>query len=342
MKKIGLIYKVENIKNKKVYIGQTSILKSKKELGASIRFKQHINGALNGSNECPRFYNAIRKYGKGAFKVSVLIFCDRVELNDHEVTYIDIFNSTNDYYGYNITKGGDGHISINDEMRSRISKGLGGDPDMIGISKKYNRKKQHIGYTGHRKEGGIRHEKTFTNGKRSLDECLILAKQYLEDFKNNDIEKYNVKIERKQPKNIYIEKDPTGKEIGYRFQMKYNKKIYCRVYTDESLSMNEKYDNALKQKELFMDMINSFKENKIKVRTLNGYLKKFNINHRKHNLPKNIKAESYNGIITGYRFQIIKNKQVISKAFRDPKKTLEENLALAIKAKEEYFNNCNK
>ena len=67
----GLIYKVTNIQNRKVYIGQTvETLESRKS-------KHRYD--LGRRNCCKRFYNSIRKHGWHNFKWEVLGYCGSKE-----------------------------------------------------------------------------------------------------------------------------------------------------------------------------------------------------------------------------------------------------------------------
>lgn len=90
---IGKIYKVTNLINNKIYIGQTT--KSIEE-----RFKQHISKAYQGK-ENNHFYSAIRKYGKENFTIELLE--DNVPIEsiiNKEEEYIIKFDSVNN--GYNM------------------------------------------------------------------------------------------------------------------------------------------------------------------------------------------------------------------------------------------------
>ena len=97
----GEIYIIKNFANGKRYIGQT--IQSSQE-----RFSQHIREAyLKGRKE----YNyclsrGIRKYGKESFDFAVL--AEQVPINDLDLIeehYIDMYNTTDPEYGYNMSIG---------------------------------------------------------------------------------------------------------------------------------------------------------------------------------------------------------------------------------------------
>lgn len=93
----GFIYKITNIINGKIYIGQT--IQNVKE-----RFYQHC--ATKCSNEVLNMaiHKAIKKYGKSNFTLEVIEEVDKDTLNDREKFWIEYYNSYNK--GYNSTKGG--------------------------------------------------------------------------------------------------------------------------------------------------------------------------------------------------------------------------------------------
>jgi hypothetical protein len=95
IKKIGLIYKVTNLLNNKVYIGQT--IQSLKE-----RKRQHYKFAKKRHNY--KFSNALNKYTTDSFLWEIIEDNILIEnLNDKEVYYINLYNSYNK--GYNSTPG---------------------------------------------------------------------------------------------------------------------------------------------------------------------------------------------------------------------------------------------
>lgn len=93
---MGIIYKVENLINHKIYIGQT--IKTAQE-----RWNHHLCEASLGSELY--FHRALRKYGKDNFNWSIIEEIDNNKLNEKEIYWISYYNSYKN--GYNLTPGGD-------------------------------------------------------------------------------------------------------------------------------------------------------------------------------------------------------------------------------------------
>jgi group I intron endonuclease len=88
------IYKITNIQNNKIYIGQTI-------RPIEQRFHRHINDALNNILDT-HFARAIRKYGKNSFIIEEIDSAQtQDELNKKEQYWIQYYNSVED--GYNET-----------------------------------------------------------------------------------------------------------------------------------------------------------------------------------------------------------------------------------------------
>jgi len=110
------IYKITNIQNNKVYIGQTI-------RPVEQRFHRHINDALNNILDT-HFARAIRKYGKESFIIEVVdTASSQEELNQKEQYWIRFYDSVNK--GYNETDaiskcGGNTYHSKTDEEMSII------------------------------------------------------------------------------------------------------------------------------------------------------------------------------------------------------------------------------
>lgn len=101
-----VIYKIENLINHKVYIGQARWFYG--------RFVANGEFSHLGSYKCKcingiksrKLYNALKKYGCKNFEVTILIEAESQEnLNDLEIEYISKYDSY--YNGYNMTRGGD-------------------------------------------------------------------------------------------------------------------------------------------------------------------------------------------------------------------------------------------
>lgn len=93
---MGIIYKVENLINHKIYIGQT-IQEVEK------RWYHHIEEASLGSELY--FHRALRKYGKDNFNWGVIEEINNDQLNNREIYWISYYDSYQN--GYNLTPGGD-------------------------------------------------------------------------------------------------------------------------------------------------------------------------------------------------------------------------------------------
>ena len=105
------IYKITNIQNQKVYIGQTI-------RPIEQRFHRHINDAMNNILDT-HFARAIRKYGKDNFIIEKIDSAKtQNELNKKEQYWIQYYNSVNN--GYNETDainkcGGNTYLSKTEE-----------------------------------------------------------------------------------------------------------------------------------------------------------------------------------------------------------------------------------
>lgn len=110
------IYKITNIQNNKVYIGQT--IRPIKD-----RFHRHLNDAINNILDT-HFARAIRKYGKDSFIIEEIDQAkNQIELNQKEQYWIRYYDSVKN--GYNetdaITKcGGNTYMSKTNEELGKI------------------------------------------------------------------------------------------------------------------------------------------------------------------------------------------------------------------------------
>jgi group I intron endonuclease len=113
----GVIYKISNSVNDKVYYGQT------KSTPPSHRWNRHKYSAKKSCNV--PIHCAMRLHGIDKFKFEIVCSCDTLdELNKKEIELISTSNSFCPN-GYNIMKGGD-NFERTEEHRKKIGDGLRG------------------------------------------------------------------------------------------------------------------------------------------------------------------------------------------------------------------------
>ena len=123
------IYKIENIINHKVYIGQSRNI--------SERWRAH---RTRSQIEDTHLYRSIREYGLENFTFTIIEECLIEELNDKEKYWIKYYNSNNPDKGYNQTIGGQDevHRSLNEQQIDDIYEMLRQGLSQQIIADKYN------------------------------------------------------------------------------------------------------------------------------------------------------------------------------------------------------------
>ena len=107
------IYKITNLINEKVYIGQSKNIEK--------RWNRHRTGPFNKNNKAydTELYRSIRKNGLDKFSFEIIEECSVKELNDREKYWIKHYDSF--YNGYNYTLGGDsGHTKNAEKIKEII------------------------------------------------------------------------------------------------------------------------------------------------------------------------------------------------------------------------------
>ena len=92
----GFIYIIRNTVNHKVYIGQT-------RTSVEQRWAEHLRHAKYGEQVINR---AMKKYGVDKFYIETLEICEITKLDEREIYYIDLYDSTDKSKGYNVSIGG--------------------------------------------------------------------------------------------------------------------------------------------------------------------------------------------------------------------------------------------
>lgn len=100
---MGLIYKISNDINDKIYIGKTFLTLQQ-------RFNEHCKDSKGFRMNRP-LYKAMNKYGIEHFKIELVEeVLDWTRVDEREIYWIDYYDSYNN--GYNATLGGDGKVLI--------------------------------------------------------------------------------------------------------------------------------------------------------------------------------------------------------------------------------------
>ena len=232
---MGYIYKIINLSNQKLYIGQT-----KKTIEE--RFKNHLKLAKRHINRC--LYDAMNKYGYDNFTIKQIEQIPDQYLDEREKYWITYYNTTNRNYGYNMTAGGGG-----------------GDTWTNNPHKKETSKKISENNKGKHSLSPQQHQRMIQRAKEV--NTIKINKQELEnDIKNfmsiEDIcEKYH--ISRKTFYNKckeFFKATPT--EIrGDKFTHTNTMKIYIN---------KQQLDKLLKQKKSLEEMAKFFKVSKETIR----------------------------------------------------------------------------
>jgi len=114
------IYVVSNLKNGKLYIGQTC-----QNLDRYLR-SDVTRALLKGEDRKPHFYNAIRKWGEDAFVIKLLVEAfDKEQADKLEQFFIRTLETQNREIGYNIAAGGGGSFGyerhFSEEHRAKLA-----------------------------------------------------------------------------------------------------------------------------------------------------------------------------------------------------------------------------
>jgi len=110
-----VIYKIENIINNKIYIGQTIKFKE--------RINSHFNKKKNSKYSIYSLKHAIVNEPRDNFKISIIKECENEkELLEYEKYFISLYDSTNPEKGYNLNIGGKCGNKYSEDYRTEISK----------------------------------------------------------------------------------------------------------------------------------------------------------------------------------------------------------------------------
>lgn len=209
---MGIIYKITNNQNDKIYIGQTirPLLK---------RWQEH----LKMEDGCTSLVNAMRKYSPENFKIELIEEIPDEQLDEKEIYYINLFNSLCPN-GYNIQTGGNKGKQHCEESRERMRQAKLGDKNPNFGKPRDDETKQKISEA---KQGENHH---FFGKELSHEHKLNLSKAH----KKDDLPMYLVHLDARpkvyQAEGYVVANHPKGKN---------------KYFTSKKLSLDEKYQQAL-------------------------------------------------------------------------------------------------
>lgn len=202
---MGLVYKITNIKNGKVYIGQTIN-------SVEHRFNQHWRETKSEhrlGKTTSYFHNAFHKYGVESFEISILEEVDNAQLSEREIYWIAKYNSTDRKIGYNIGSGGETAVTT-PEVRAKIganTKQRWLDPQAAEVMR--------AGL-----EKATKEWQRLSAEKRILKSCLSCSKEFSVAEWEKDRKYCSVDCSNKDRKNWM------NYEVGLEAASKKNKEIY--------------------------------------------------------------------------------------------------------------------
>ena len=106
------IYKITNIDNNKVYIGQSKNIIN--------RLQNHKNALIKNKHFNWHLQNAWNNYGESKFTFSIIEQCNVDDLDEREMYWINYYNSHNRINGYNKTLGGKGPIGYKHDYQTKL------------------------------------------------------------------------------------------------------------------------------------------------------------------------------------------------------------------------------
>ena len=194
------IYKITNMVNGKVYIGQSTQL--------SKRLYNHRNALKNNYHSNHHLQNAYNKYGE-TFQIEVIMYCDNKEKLDYlERYYISYYDSMNPQKGYNKEDGGNLNKHHSGETKKKISEAQKGKHHSEETRIKMSIKHNNSGYYRVSKRKSSRYKQGFCWRYRWFDE-----NRKRKTLWSTDIKELEKKVKEKGLPWFKIEKEVLNERI---------------------------------------------------------------------------------------------------------------------------------
>ena len=231
---ISGIYCIENMINKKKYIGKD------KNIDGNKRWYAHISKLRKNKHPNSHLQSAWNKYGEENFLYYIVEKCSFKNLDNKEIYYIAFYQTNNGDFGYNLTNGGDGNNGWkpSEETKAKISiSHMGNKNPMFG--KKLNEKQLNaIIKSGENHWGFGKHRSQET--KKKLRDAFLKEKSpvFGKKYPDSASEFFGVVL--------YNQKQTIkGKEYCYTYwvsQLKVDKKQYNLGYFKDEVLAAKTYD----------------------------------------------------------------------------------------------------
>lgn len=169
--------------------------------------KRWMNGY--GYKKCPRFYNAIKKYGWDNFQHIVLeTGLSKQEAEAEEIRLIKKYGTTDTEYGYNIENGGNVQGTHSEETKRKISEANKGRIVSEEAKERWRRTNAlHGGIKGKSNPFYGRHH---AQAVKDAQSDFMKGNQYFKGHHHSDEYK---KMKSEQMKEIYKDGSPQSKEV---------------------------------------------------------------------------------------------------------------------------------
>ena len=222
------IYKIENLINHKVYIGQAIDIKK--------RWKDHKRMLRNGNHFRSHLQHSWNKYGEENFSFEILEICKLEEMDEKERYWLRYYGGYESTQTYNVRDGGQDTHNVSKETREKLRKanlGKKQSPETIQkraeklrgqhrIGRKRTeeeRKKQSERQKGKINDAWKNYDRTNPEYRKRLSESLLGKKKSKEHAKHISEGRKGIVFSEEQKRKISLHKKGVSTSLKGRKKM---------------------------------------------------------------------------------------------------------------------------